>query len=74
MRKRLAEITKGGTRPRVTLNEFYKLKLPAPSKKTQERIEKLYLSKLEILKLLKAKVDHVEKIKSAIIFSEGSDV
>lgn len=71
MRSRLSEITKGGTRPRVTLNEFYKLNLPIPSKETQNIIAKMYNSMMAVNTELNIKVHHIENLKSMILFEQG---
>lgn len=71
MRSRLSEITKGGTRPRVTLNEFYKLKLPIPPKDMQEKIVNAYVSKMRVSSELSSKNIRIEDIKSTIMFNKG---
>ncbi|MDM8535945.1 restriction endonuclease subunit S [Desulfobacterales bacterium HSG17] len=65
--KRLLKLTKGGTRPRITLNEFYALKLPFPSLEEQNHIADILRSFDIKIELLNSELAQLQTLKKGLM-------
>jgi type I restriction enzyme S subunit len=67
LRKRILDLTKGGTRSRVTLDEFYALLLAIPPLPEQKKIAAILRSVDEAIASTQAVIDQTRKVKQGLL-------